>query len=446
MERQAKPGPDTANNSRPAENPGKITGAWKTYLTDKTGHPDLSRITTVVLASALVLTILLTWLPSHLGENLVLPGEALFLIASVFFNSRIYKWQPPHAREIILVSLVFQFIIIELCCWLFPSNGIFFQYFVLPFQAYRFFNEKVSIRIAVVVWLVFTIHSFLAFKDLQNLLLTLFAGTLGMVLLVTRYRQTIRESIERERREQLLQELEVSHRQLKTYAAQIEELATIEERNRLAREIHDSLGHYLTAINIQLEKALLQHDDKPDEAMQTISDTKRLASEALQDVRRSVATLREQNLPAFSLVAQLRKLTDEVRNNNNFDLKLFIEGDEQNFSYQVLQTLYRVAQEALTNIQKYANPRHVQVRLELAKTEAHLLIQDDGAGFDLAKLQTAGRKQLGGYGLQGIRERLELVGGNFELESAPGSGTALWVTAPRDPFQSPALKSLLLQP
>jgi signal transduction histidine kinase len=446
MERQSKPGSDATNNARTAENPGKITDAWKTYLTGETGRPDLSRITTIVLATALVLTILLTWLPTHLGENLILPGEALFLMGSVILNTRIYKWRPPHAREIILGSLVFQAIIIELCCWLFPSSGIFFQYFVLPFQVYRFFNEKAGIRVAVVVWLAFTIHSLLAFNDIQNLLLTLIAGTLGTVLLVTRYRQTVRERIERERREQLLAELEVSHRQLKAYAEQIEELATIEERNRLAREIHDSLGHYLTAINIQLEKALLQHDDKPDEAMQTISDTKRLASEALQDVRRSVATLREQGSPTFSLVAQLHKLTDDVRNNNRFGLKLVIEGDEQNFSNQVLQTLYRVAQEGLTNIQKYANAQHVLVRLELAKAEARLLIQDDGAGFDPAKLQNAGKRRLGGYGLQGIRERLELVGGNFELDSAPGSGTALQVTAPKDPFQSPALKTLLMQP
>jgi signal transduction histidine kinase len=444
MERQSKPGADAAHNTRPAENSGP--GAWKTYFMGETGRPDLSRITTSVLMVALVLIILLTWLPAHLGENLIVPGEAIILLGSIVANGLIYKLRPPRARETILGILVFQSVIIELCSWLFPSSGIFFQYFVLPFQVYRFFSEKAGVRVAVLAWFAYVFHSILFYKDFQSLLLTLIAGTLGMVLLVTRYRLTLRERIERERREQLLQELEVSHRQLKAYAAQIEEMATIEERNRLAREIHDSLGHYLTAINIQLEKALLQHDDKPDEAMQTISDTKRLASEALQDVRRSVATLREQGIPTFSLVDQLRKLTDEVRNNNGFALKLVIEGDEQNFSNQVLQTLYRVAQEGLTNIQKYANAQHVLVRLELAKTEARLLIQDDGAGFDPAKLQNAGKKQLGGYGLQGIRERLELVGGNFELDSAPGVGTALQVTAPKDPFQSPALKTLLLQP
>ncbi|HEX2909196.1 MAG TPA: sensor histidine kinase, partial [Chloroflexia bacterium] len=244
---------------------------------------------------------------------------------------------------------------------------------------------------------------------------------------------------------QLLAELEISHRQLKAYAEQIEELATIEERNRLAREIHDSLGHYLTAINIQLEKAMLQHDDRPEEAMQTISDTKRLASEALQDVRRSVATLREQAQPAFSIVEKLNTLVDDVRNNNHFEIKLVIEGSEENFSNRILQTLYRVAQEGLTNIQKYARPRQVLVRLELAKTEAHLLIQDDGAGFDVTKLLKPGQVRLGGYGLQGIRERLELVGGNFKLESSPGSGTTLRVTAPKDPFQSHTLTTLLLQ-
>jgi signal transduction histidine kinase len=444
MARQPKPGflPIATSTQRPAKNEKPWKTLFMAYFTGaENGRFDLGRVFTVILAALLVAMIALTWLPAHISANLIVPGEIILIIIAVIINGRIYKRQPPHASQYIVASLVLQVVIIEVSNWVDPSNSLFFQYFALPFQVYRFFGDKAGLRVSILTWFAYAIHSLFVFKEFQIYLLALLAGTLAMVMLVSKYRQDLRERVERERREQLLQELEVSHRQLKAYSEQIEELATIEERNRLAREIHDSLGHYLTAINIQLEKAMLQHDDKPDEAMQTISETKRLASEALQDVRRSVATLREQAVPTFSVVENLGRLVVEVRNNHHFELKLEIEGSEQDFSNQILQTLYRVAQEGLTNIEKYASPESVLVRLELGKTEARLLIQDDGAGFDTARLRKPGRGGLlGGYGLQGIRERLELVGGSFELVSAPGSGTTLRVTAPKDPFKIHSVK------
>lgn len=409
------------------------------------GDIDLARVLTFILAVLLILLVGLTWLPTHLSDSLLLPAEALFLVLGLYINGRIYKSQPPHAKQLILAVMALQVVLIEVASWFNPSSSLFFQYFVLAFQGYRFFNDKIGLRIVVVCWFAYALHSLFVFHELQTYLFGLLASTLGLVLLVSRYRHELRDREERVRRDQLLKELEVSHRQLKAYADQVEELATIQERNRLAREIHDSLGHYLTAINIQLEKAMLQHEDKPAEAMQTISETKRLASEALQDVRRSVATLREQAPPSFSIVAALQKLVSEVQHSTRFSLDLSIEGNEQGFSNQVLQTLYRVAQEGLTNIQKYANPQKVLVRLELAKDAAYLLVQDDGSGFDTAKLYQDSLDKLGGYGLQGIRERLELVGGHFQLESAPGRGTTLKVSAPKDPFQAHVLKTLQLQ-
>jgi signal transduction histidine kinase len=229
--------------------------------------------------------------------------------------------------------------------------------------------------------------------------------------------------------ERLLGKLELSHRQLRDYAAQVAELATIEERNRLAREIHDSLGHYMTVINVQLEKAMAFRDRNPAEADQAIKDAKHLASKALKDVRQSVSTLRV-SPEKFSLAEALNGLVKHMAN-DQLIITLESEGNENDFSRQSLVTLYRAAQEGLTNIQKHAYATHVTIHIKLADQEASLSMIDNGQGFDPATLND--QKMGNHYGLQGIKERLELVRGSLTVESAPNNGTSLLVTVPKNP-------------
>ena len=229
--------------------------------------------------------------------------------------------------------------------------------------------------------------------------------------------------------EQLLRELEVSHQHLQDYAEKVADLATTEERNRLAREIHDSLGHYMTVINVQLEKAIAFRDRNPQEAEQAVRDAKHLAGEALKDVRRSVGALR--SAPEFSLSESLRELVHTLKS-DQLAIELKIEGEETGFSRQSLMTLYRAAQEGLTNIQKHAGANQVQVRVRLEDQQASLIIDDNGQGFDSTILNHL--KEKSHYGLQGIRERLELIRGSFVLESQPNEGTRLCVTVPKNPL------------
>lgn len=238
------------------------------------------------------------------------------------------------------------------------------------------------------------------------------------------------ERTSRLRTEQLLHELEASHQQLQNYAEQVAELATIEERNRLAREIHDSLGHYMTVINVQLEKAIAFKERDSQMAEEALKNAKHLASEALKDIRQSVGTLRSRP-EKFSLTQALAELVSHLES-SQISVDLEIEGDEADFSRQALLTLYRAAQEGLTNIQKHAQASHATVHIKLEDQQARLAIVDNGQGFDPARLADA--KQETHYGLQGIRERLELVRGSFELESAPDRGTSLLVTVPKNPL------------
>ena len=165
---------------------------------------------------------------------------------------------------------------------------------------------------------------------------------------------------------------------------------------------------------------------------QAVRDAKRLASEALQDVRHSVSALRATTEP-FVLIPALRTLVERLRS-AQLAVELQIEGDEEGYSQQALLALFRVAQEGFTNIQKYAHAASARLAVHFGAATATLRLMDDGPGFDTAHLATLRPGREGSYGLQGVRERLELVGGAMEVESSPDRGTSLYATVPRDPL------------
>ena len=199
---------------------------------------------------------------------------------------------PPRAAIFMLAARI---ALIEVVAWLDQIKYSPFLYLIVPFLACLYFGEIVGYCLAILAWIAYFVKHFYYSDDwLSNgtELHYLVLFTVGLVLVITIARVVNKEKASRARAEELLAELEVSHQQLKDYAGQVAELATTRERNRLARDIHDSLGHYLAVINVQLEKALAFRAKKPREADQAVSDAKQLASEALQDVRRSVSALR----------------------------------------------------------------------------------------------------------------------------------------------------------
>jgi signal transduction histidine kinase len=261
---------------------------------------------------------------------------------------------------------------------------------------------------------------------------------LAVVFTLSLVQVLVREKATRTRGERLLAALEEAHRQLeeahgrlRAYAEQVEELATAKERNRLAREIHDSLGHFLTIINVQLEKALVFRERDAAEADQAVRAAKRLASEALQEVRRSVGALRAGE-DVFIFLPELHELIERVQG-GPVAVAMRVEGSEEGYSQQALVTLFRAAQEGLTNVQKHAGARSAEVAVRFGEALATLRIADDGRGFEPGRVVAPSPGRQGGYGLQGLRERLELVGGALRIESAAGMGTQLEVTIPRDP-------------
>lgn len=215
-----------------------------------------------------------------------------------------------------------------------------------------------------------------------------------------------------------------ANKRLREYANRIEQNAILEERNRLAREIHDGLGHYLTAVNIQLKAAQAIVAQDPDEAARAVNKAQVLTEEALADVRRSVSALRTDQ-PVSQKASQVVRILADSASNDELAVTCTINGDEPDLPPHVVFTLYRIVQEALTNVQKHANATQASIELNYQPDRLTLTVADNGAGMDLSD-QPAGEH----FGLVGLRERVRLMGGDTSIQTAPGQGVTLRVEIP----------------
>jgi signal transduction histidine kinase len=235
---------------------------------------------------------------------------------------------------------------------------------------------------------------------------------------------------ERQSREKLM----VAHAKLQQYASEIENLATVQERNRIAREIHDSLGHSLTVFNLHLEAALRLLQSDPDEARELLIEAKQLSSTALREVRESVATLRDP-LQGRSLKGAIASLINDFQRSTHVFPNFHYQIDVS-LSSKLEIAIYRIAQEALTNICKYAAATQVDLLIQaeiLAGTPeaatVRVLIQDNGNGFDSTQTTT-------GFGIQGMQERTLALAGEFALTTAPGEGCGIEAVFPLSLYDS----------
>ncbi|NJK48705.1 sensor histidine kinase [Candidatus Gracilibacteria bacterium] len=209
-----------------------------------------------------------------------------------------------------------------------------------------------------------------------------------------------------------------SRQQAEALMKEIETLATRLERTRIARDIHDSLGHTLTALNVQLELAQRLHSQDRDRTAQVLATAKNIAAQAFQEARRAVSTMREKDFELKDAIASLIKPFQQ----NQF-MKIKINWNLPQLSLQTSHQLYCIVQEGLTNIQRHSRASHVDLCAQTMPTEIILKIIDDGIGFDFKSVTS-------GYGLRGMQERVQMLGGEIQIASTPGLGTRIQVTIP----------------
>jgi signal transduction histidine kinase len=199
------------------------------------------------------------------------------------------------------------------------------------------------------------------------------------------------------------------------------------ERQRIARELHDETGQALTAIGLGLRGVGANLRTDLEKSAQNLKNLERLAVSSLEELQHLISDLRPSHLDELGLLAALRWYASELRGRVDLDVQVEVQGAPHPISKAANTALFRVAQEALTNVVKHAHADCASVRLVFNEASVTLEVDDNGRGFDYEK---ASRANHTAWGLLGMRERASLLGGNFSLDSRLGTGTSVKVTLP----------------
>jgi len=318
------------------------------------------------------------------------------------------RGMPFIAVELVLVSFVIQLVL--------PANpnGIL-KALLLPVIAHAVLMLR-GPWLFVSIGACFTLH----FTLLSRPGMDFFLEAIFTIVCVQMVAATERSHTEAHR---IALQLAEANSELAAHALQAEELAAARERSRLAREIHDLIGHHLTVVRVQLEAALSLHDRQPGKALEAVRNARECAGEGLREIRNSVESLRAGPLENRTLCeALLALVTESERAGQN--VRLVVRGNERAVGRAAALTLFRASQEALTNARKHAPSARVTLELQFdARDEVILKASDDGPG------PPAGFSP--GFGLTGLRERAALIGGSLSLsqETDPGFSFILSVPA-----------------
>lgn len=337
------------------------------------------------------------WLHDQLGRLhyplLLFIITASPILINVFLVPRFPPGPLANAEGMALRQLPVLFVALALVAWeyrmaqilLFSIATAVFELSLVLLRAVEFQNIYVLIFIAIIRTI-----SFIALGIFINLLVTQ----------LRRQQESLREA----------------NANLTHYASTLEQLTVSRERNRLARELHDTLAHSLTALSVSLETVKAYFDIDREKARELIEVSLESTRKGVDETRRALKSLRSSDLEDLGLGLALQRVAKSAASRFKLDLELDLPSSMPSLSPDVEQTIYRIAQEAVQNITSHSHAGKFSLHLE-NNHRTTLIVQDDGIGFDPLK-NPAGR-----FGLVGMRERAELAGGTLKIESVEGKGT-----------------------
>jgi len=343
---------------------------------------------------------------------------SLFLI---FFRF----WFPKIENSIFYINI---FIFIETLMILIPIF-LNFNWGVFP---YLFFMLSVISMVKLplingIFWIiVFTLISFIIYSIQGGLYFGLIYSLIYGVgsFFFGGFGYALKISIEsKEKTEKLLQELKETNEKLKEYTKKVQELTILEERNRLSREMHDSIGHHLVTVSIELEILKKIIFEKPDEAKKLIEVIKNEISKSLDDLRNVVKTLRKPNELELTINESLKNLINSFTSIKNIKANLEIGENILDLKEDYKLTILRVCQEALTNIEKHSNATEIWVKLKKDDNNLIFTVEDNGVGFPKEIKE-------GSFGLIGIKERANIFNGRFLYENRKEGGARIVFSLP----------------
>ena len=312
--------------------------------------------------------------------NLAYDGVVLLVVADL-----LHGYEGRHTRFILLLAMSGLYFIANY--WLMAS-----QLHAVPIEAYiSYYNASAQA----------------ALKSLLNIFtsLNIILFVLYVVVLV---QSTHREN---ERIQSLNAQLHDANQRLMAYALEAEHMAETRERNRLAREIHDTLGHALTGIAAGLDACMMTVETAPEFTKKQLAKIRETALRGIKDVRRSVKKLRPDDLERLSLREALFKMTEEFMASSGMEISYTITGWPEQMREDEEEVVYRIVQESVTNANRHGHARHVEITVSADEEWMRIVIADDGIGCEHVKK---------GFGLRHMQERLELLKGTLNYWSDGG--------------------------
>jgi len=203
-----------------------------------------------------------------------------------------------------------------------------------------------------------------------------------------------------------------------------------EERKRVAREIHDGPAQSMANIVMRAEFCQKLLDIHPEKVRGELAELQDLVRLSLMDMRKIIFDLRPMVLDDLGLAPALKRCLTDYKEQYGIHIEFLFIGQQRRLDSSIEIALFRIIQEAVNNIKKHAKARNAVVKMEMLPQKVNILIKDDGVGFDLNKVMADEKRD--GYGLIGIRERVQLLQGEFNISTAPGRGTSLAISVPVD--------------
>lgn len=324
------------------------------------------------------------------------------------------------------------------------NNNFIWAYFIVLGLTFGMFESKIASILVALIFLAYCWFQSILAWPITNDNLDAFFGMLITFASITIMCLAIqRLTRERHERENVLQQLarsnkalEIAHSQLAETAAQEQELAVLRERTRLAREMHDTLGHALVLVSVKLEAAQRLRERDPQRCDHELEVTKEIVRDSMKELRASIANLRSPALEREPACRALSRYAREMAQRGDLRVSYDLHPDIEGLPEPVEETLWKVGQEALANIEKHAQARNVLLHISRQDSQVLMKIQDDGVGLPADLCQRAKEdtdsyeSPSGHYGLNGMQERVKNMRGQLAIHSRREHGTTIEITLP----------------
>ena len=358
--------------------------------------------------------------------------RTIYIIVAIpiFVSSHFIQMANVREKTRILCSSI-DFIVIAGFGFLFAESGYLYLIFfgVLSTTVFILYDQKKLLSLFsglfIAVWIMISLRiyiqtgEFSLSSNIVNGMFVFYGAFVGSLIRNFHHaKETI--SIQYRQLNESHEALQAAHRQLGEYAEQVEQLTAIRERNEIAREIHDTVGHKMTALVVQLQVAREMAERDAGKAKEVIALCEQLTRDSLHEIRVSVRTLKEDDR-GISFHKLLQVLLDEFSAMTQMETRLLMKGESSSIPKSLEPTIKRVIQEGLTNAKKHGNAGICLVEIFITEKEVHLTIKDNGIG----------QKNIHpNFGLINMKERVAEHGGSFAIESVEGEGFGIYIALP----------------